>query len=359
MRRTSATVRLGDIASNYQLACERAPSSRNIAVVKANAYGHGMLAVARHLQDRVPAFAVAFLDEAIRLRDAGIDKPVLILQGVNSTADLGEVAARGFWLLLNHQEQVERVLSAKLPVPIRVWLKMDTGMHRLGFAPEAIDTVYENLSASPNVHQDVVLCTHLACADDTQDPMTLEQLKVFRTFSGKYRLAASIANSAGILFWPQSHAEWNRPGYMLYGLNPDGSFDSDADGLRAAMTMNAEIIAIKHLQLGDAVGYGRAWVAGKPSKIGTIAIGYGDGYPRHAPSGTPVWVNGQRVPLAGRVSMDLISVDLTACENVKIGDSVELWGQNLSVNEVASAAGTIGYEILAGLTGRVSLRYQS
>jgi alanine racemase len=358
MRRTSATVRLGDIASNYQLACERAPSSRNIAVIKANAYGHGMVEVARHLKDTVPAFAVAFIDEAVKLRDAGIDKPILILQGVNASTDLNEVSAGNFWLLLNHQEQVDRLIAAKLAGPIGVWLKMDTGMHRLGFAPEVIDTVYDALCASPNIRQGVVLCTHFACADDPQHPMTREQIKVFRACSGKYKLASSLANSAGILFWPDSHAEWNRPGYMLYGLCPSGAFDEAVHGLQPAMTMNSEIISIRNLVPGDAVGYGCDWVARKNSRIGTVAIGYGDGYPRHAPAGTPVWIKGARVPLAGRVSMDLITVDLTGLDYLKIGDPVELWGQNLSVNEVAACAGTIGYELLAGLSGRVPVRYQ-
>jgi len=180
-----------------------------------------------------------------------------------------------------------------------------------------------------------------------------------RSCARKYELGMSIANSAGIISWPETHARWNRPGYMLYGNSPMESYASDSHGLSPAMSMNSEIITIKDIVAGEGIGYGLGWVAKKNTKIGTIAIGYGDGYPRHAPSGTPVLVNGQRVPLLGRVSMDLISVDLSSLEKVEVGDPVELWGQELSVNEVASAAGTIGYEILAGLTGRVPLRYQS
>ncbi|MGB7453519.1 MAG: alanine racemase [Lysobacterales bacterium] len=358
MRPTSATVRLADIDGNCQMANRLAPGSQSIAVIKANAYGHGMVKVAQHLQDLVPAFGVALIEEAVQLRDAGIVKPILIMQGPGRSGELNEAVARGFWLLLHQQQQVDWVLSAKLAGPLMVWLKMDTGMHRLGFAPDAIDPVCAGLRSSPNVQQAPVLCTHLACADDLADPMTRKQVQVVRDSASRNGLELSIANSAGILFWPESHALWNRPGYMLYGLCPTGSPDVGAHGLRPAMTMSSEIIAIRNLAAGEGVGYGHDWVAKRPSRIATIAIGYGDGYPRHAPSGTPVLVNGKRVPLAGRVSMDAIGVDITGHDRVQFGDPVELWGQNLSVNEVASAAGTIGYELLAGLTGRVPLRYQ-
>ena len=356
MRPTVASVRLDDIAKNYQLACRLAPASQGIAVIKANAYGHGVVEVARKLEAMVPVFAVALMEEAVQLRDAGIVKPILVLQGINHASEVTEAAEKNFWLLLHEQRQFEWVLSAKPASPVWVWLKVDTGMHRLGFAPEALDQLYSDLRKSPNVKQEVVLCTHLASAENLDDPLTREQVRVIRSCAGKHNLPMSIANSAGILNWPESHAQWNRPGYMLYGLCPGGSFALDAHGLHPAMTMSSGIIATRNVKPGEGVGYGHDWVAKRRSIIGTIAIGYGDGYPRHAPNGTPVLVNGRRVPLVGRVSMDAISVDLTGLENVAAGASVELWGQNLSVNEVASAAGTIGYEILAGLTGRVPLK---
>ena len=359
MRPTSATVRLDAIVDNYWLADELAPTSKSIAVIKANAYGHGLLKVAQALEAEVPAFAVAFIDEAVQLRDAGIRKPILVLQGATRAADILDAAANDFWLLLHHQRQIEWILSSGSPDPVKVWLKVDTGMHRLGLAPQALDEICADLVSSQNVQQGMVLCTHLACADDMTNPMTSQQVSSIQSVSTRHGLAMSIANSAGILCWPETHAEWNRPGYMLYGNSPMVPIDGDSRGLKPAMTMNSEIIAIRDVKAGQGVGYGINWVADKHSKIGTIAIGYGDGYPRHAPSGTPVLVNGQRVPLVGRVSMDAISVDLTELEKVNVGDPVELWGQNLSVNEVASTAGTIGYEILAGLTGRVPLRYQN
>jgi len=359
MRPTRATIRLGDIASNYQLASGLAPASRSIAVIKANAYGHGMVEVANRLQDLAPVFAVALMEEALQLRGAGISKPILVLQGISDATEIRNALDNNCWLLLHQQQQIDKLLSASLPAPVNVWLKVDTGMHRLGFSPEKLERLCTDLHASPNVQQNPVLCTHLACADDTENPETHKQVSLIRTCSSQHKLPMSIANSAGILFWPQSHAEWNRPGYMLYGLCPSGAFGSETHGLRPAMTMSSEIIAIRNVKQGEGVGYGHDWVAGRNSTIGTIPIGYGDGYPRHAPSGTPVLVNGRRVALTGRVSMDAISVDLTDLETVAVGDPVELWGQNLSVNEVATFAGTIGYEILAGLTGRVPTFYRT
>jgi len=357
MRPTTATVRLADIVHNYKLACRLAPTSKNIAVIKANAYGHGMLEVALELQPMVPAFAVALIEEAVFLRESGIIRPILILQGVNDAADIHEAAASEFWLLIHRQQQLDELLSSKPVKPLGVWLKLDTGMHRFGLAPEKLGQVCAKLRSSSYIKQDLVLCTHLACADELANPMTVQQVSMARSYSEMYKLGLSIANSAGILHWPETHAEWNRPGYMLYGNCPTGAFDRDSSQLRPAMTMASKIFAIRNLQQGEGVGYGQDWIAKKPSRIGTIPIGYGDGYPRHAPSGTPVLVNGHRVPLVGRVSMDAIAVDLTDLEEAEIDDPVELWGENLCVNEVASAAGTIGYEILAGLTGRAPLVY--
>jgi alanine racemase len=294
----------------------------------------------------------------VQLRDAGIRQPVLILQGVYRTEEVVESAARDFWLMLHHRRQVETLAAANPESSLRVWIKLDTGMHRLGIREDELEGLCARLASMAHVAQRPVLCTHLACADDLENPMTSEQVNQIRLCAWRYQLTLSIANSAGILFWPESHAEWNRPGYMLYGNCPTGAFDGRPAGLTPAMTMNSEIIAVRKLAKGEGVGYGLDWVARQPSKIGTVAIGYGDGYPRHAPSGTPVLVNGLRAPLAGRVSMDAIGVDLTGLENVKVGAPVELWGRNLSVNEVAAASGTIGYEILAGLTGRVPLNYQ-
>jgi alanine racemase len=357
MRPTSAIVRLSAIVENFKTTCRLTPGSQNMAVVKANAYGHGAEEVARALQDEAPAFAVAFFEEAVQLRDAGITRPILILQGTLGDEDVGEAAARDFWLMLNNQPQIDQVLSAKPTRPVRAWLKVETGMHRLGLEPEKAESACEALSSSGNIQPGLVLCTQLACADDLASPVTQQQVSRLSSFAAKHKLLLSIANSAAIMAWPESHAQWNRPGYMLYGNSPFAMAQRNNEGLLPAMTLASEIMAIREVAAGDGVGYGLDWVAQKQSRVGIISIGYGDGYPRHAPAGTPVLVNGARVPLAGRVSMDMISVDLTNHPEARIGDSVELWGKNLSVNEVASSAGTIGYDLLAGLTRRLPLVY--
>jgi alanine racemase len=357
MRATQAIVRLSAITNNLEVAKRLAPASKIMAVIKANAYGHGALEVARKLEEAVEAYAVAYFDEAVQLRDAGIRLPILVLQGTTADADVNEAAAKDFWLMLHNQQQVERVLRSNTTRPVGAWVKVDTGMNRLGLTMAELDGALVALSASDNVRSDLVLCSHLACADDLNDPMTGKQLMKLRTQAAKYKLPCSIANSAAILSWPETHADWNRPGYMLYGNNPLVSSGGDTYGLKPAMSMTSRIISIRQLKTGEGTGYGRNWIARKDSKLGIISIGYSDGYPRNAPNGTPVLVNGQRVPLAGRVSMDMIAVDLSALEQVEIGDPVELWGENLSVDEVAACAGTIGYEILAGLTGRIPINY--
>lgn len=358
MRPTKATVRLDALRQNLETAARLAPGARNLAVVKANAYGHGAVEVARALEPRVPALAVAVIDEAVQLREAGIGCPIMVLQGPTGREDVREAAARDYWLMLHDQGQVSAVLEARLEQPVTAWLKVDTGMHRLGMEIAEAPAACQALSDSGSVRAPVVLCTHLACADEPDHPATRRQLTRFRAFAEGFELPGSIANSAGIMFWPESHAEWNRPGYMLYGNSPSTRFEGTPASLTPVMTLSSGISAVRRLARGEGVGYGQRWVAERPSVVGTIPIGYGDGYPRHAPSGTPVLVRGRRAPLAGTVSMDIITVDLTDLGQARVGDPVELWGENLSVNEVASSAGTIGYELLAGLTARVPRVYR-
>jgi len=354
-RKTEALIDLEAIRANYALACGLAPDSKSIAVIKADAYGHGMLRVAEALQEVAPAFAVAFLDEALELRKAGISTPLVVLEGVNSTDAIETAVANSLSLVVHSEEQVSLMKQARLSAPVSVWLKVDTGMHRLGLPPAQLATVLERLR---DCACDIsVICTHLASADDTTSDVTRQQLEIFEACASSLGLPLSIANSAGILAWPESHADWNRPGYMLYGDSPMATDIETARGLRPAMTFRSEIIAIREIAVGEAVGYGGRWTATRPSKIGTVACGYADGYPRHAPNGTPTLVNGHIAPLVGTVSMDMITIDLTEHENVVVGDSVELWGTGLPVNTIASAAGTIGYELLTGVTSRVPRKY--
>jgi len=354
-RKTEALIDLDAIRSNYALACNLAPQSKSIAVIKADAYGHGILPVAEALQSVVPAFAVAIIDEALELREAGITVPLLVLEGVNSTDAIDTAVAKGLSLVVHSEEQVSLMQQASLSAPVSIWLKVDTGMHRLGLPPTQLATVLDRLS---DCACDVsVICTHLACADDLASDATREQIDVFHACTSGQGLPLSIANSAGILAWPESHADWNRPGYMLYGDSPMASDTETARDLQPAMTLRSEIIAIREIGAGAAVGYGARWQAPRPSKIATVACGYADGYPRHAPNGTPTLVNGQVAPLVGTVSMDMITVDLTDHTNVAVGDSVELWGRDVAVSDVAKRSGTIGYELLTSVTPRVPRIY--
>lgn len=356
-RKTEALIDLDAIRENYALACALAPKSKNIAVIKANAYGHGLVAVAKALQAEAPAFAVAVLEEALELRHAGISVPLLILEGVSSVAQIELAAAKELSLVVHSEEQVSLLQRANPSAPVSIWLKVDTGMHRLGVRPSQVEILLGGLQDC--ACEVAVICTHLACADDLSSDVTNTQLAAFAACSSDLDIAKSIANSAGILAWPQSHADWNRPGYLLYGVSPLADDLESARGLKPAMSVRSEIISIREVAAGDVVGYGGRWQAARPSVIGTVAIGYADGYPRHAAAGTPTVINGRVAPLVGAVSMDLITVDLTEHENVAVGDSVELWGNSISVNEVAALSDTIGYELLTAVSARVPRRYSN
>jgi len=352
-RKTEAHIDLDTIRANFALASSLAPRSKTLPVIKANAYGHGMLRVAEALRDDAPAFAVATIDEALELREAGIGKPLLVLQGVMTQAACKVAASKKLTLVVHSVEQLEVLFAAR--VSLAAWLKVDTGMHRLGLSPGDVADAHRRLNASGIDVQ--VVCTHLACADDLDNDATRSQLARFDAATAGLGLPRSIANSAGVLAWPGSHAEWNRPGYMLYGSSPFARYVESASGLQAAMTLRSEIIAIRAVAQGEPVGYGERWTAERPSIIGTVAIGYADGYPRHAPNGTPTLVNGKLAPLVGTVSMDAITIDLTEHDNAAVGDSVELWGTGIAVNSVAEAAGTIGYQLLTGVSSRVRRIY--
>ena len=352
-RKTVARIDLGAIRQNYALTTTLAPKSKSIAVIKANAYGHGVVQVAKALQDIAPAFAVATIDEALELRSAGIVLPLLVLEGVNGAESLQLAAASDLSLVVHSEEQVRQIAESTVNLPL--WLKVDTGMHRLGFAPKQLQPVLERLRGKS---ENLVVCTHLACADDLSSDATQKQLDIFKACVADIDLPVSISNSAGILAWPASHADWNRPGYMLYGASPVTTEVESAEALRPAMTLQSEIIAISSVQTGESVGYGARWTASQPTIVGTVAAGYGDGYPRHAPNGTPTRVNGQIAPLVGTVSMDMLTIDLTAHETAAVGDTVELWGQSIAINDVAKRSTTIGYELMTGVTARVPRLYQ-
>lgn len=339
------------LRNNLAVVRRHAPGCRVWAVVKADAYGHGLLPVAASLTD-ADGLAVARVEEGVRLREAGVRLPILALEGA-IFADEVEAAGRHRLELTLHQEgQVALLEQAHPPHPIKVWIKADTGMHRLGLAPEAVPALIERLARCPRVAAGPGLMTHLANADDPSDGLTRRQCADLRALAPPGALL-SIGNSAGILAFPAARTDWVRPGIMLYGGSPLAGQGAAELGLRPVMALMTRLIAIKPLRAGDPVGYGGSWRCPQDMPVGVAAVGYGDGYPRHAPSGTPVLIGGRRAPVVGRVSMDLISIDLRPVPEARVGDPVTLWGDGLPVDEIATLAGTISYELLCRVTPRV------
>ena len=351
-RATGALIDLGALRHNLRRVRELAPRSRVMAVIKANAYGHGLAIAAQALAD-ADAFAVASIEEAQSVRRAGLSNPIVLLEGVFSEQELEEAAQWDCELVVHDGYQLKLIEDSGLKDQLGVWLKVDTGMNRLGFAPAAVQDAWKRLAKAKAVKQPLRLMTHFACADEVSNPKTLAQLEAFAAATAGLKAERSIANSAGILAWPQSHADWVRPGSMLYGASPFPSKTGADDGLKPVMTMETALIAVKTLKKGESVGYGGAFVAPEDMTLGIAAIGYGDGYPRHAPSGTPMLVKGQRVPIVGRVAMDMIALDLRGLRSPAVGDPVVAWGPALPVEEIARAAGTIPLELLCGVTQRV------
>lgn len=339
------------LAHNLRRVHDYAPDAKVWAVIKANGYGHGADVVAQALQ-AADGFAVSSLDEAIALRTEGFTKPILLLSGVTQVEHWQQATDLQLHCVVHCQTQVEQLKSLSLSGPLSVWLKIDTGMHRLGLLPQNVESVASVLSALPGLSV-VGALTHMASADVAeQDADTRQQFDLFSQYSPKH-LQSSIGNSATILRHPDFCGDWVRPGIMLYGASPTSETCAADFGLKPAMTFEAPVIAVRDVAVGESVGYGRRWQAERPARIATLAAGYGDGYPRHAPDGTPVWLAGRRVPIAGRVSMDLITVDVSGLDSVEVGDMAQLWGPELPVDEVAAQIGTIGYELLTRLSLRV------
>ena len=343
-------------AHNLQKVRECAPHAKVMAVIKANAYGHGALRIAEALQT-VDGFAVARVDEGVRLRNAGIQQRIAVLEGFTCEEELEQLLAHELDAVLHSFTQLAIFEARTEHEKIAVWLKLDTGMNRLGFKPAEFQAVYQRVTRCSVIKQPINLMTHLANADNRQDAMTLKQLALFNDTLNSLGLSPhnerSIANSAGILAWQQALSDWVRPGIMLYGISPFAETTGAELGLKPIMSLHSRLIAVKPISKGDTVGYGGSWLCEQDTMLGVVAIGYADGYPRYARVGTPVLVNGQRVPLIGRVSMDMITVDLGAQSNAKAGDAVTLWGDDLPVEEIALCANTIPYTLVCGVTQRV------
>jgi alanine racemase len=354
----SATIDTGALRHNLQVIRRLAPKSRVMAVIKANAYGHGLVAVAWALEAVADAFAVARIGEALALREAGIKTPIVLLEGVFDSEQLAAAAAGDFELVVHMQQQIELLLAAPSDARFKVWLKLDCGMNRLGFKAEEYAAVHAALSKASALKAPVNLITHLACADMPELPATAEHLTVFDAATRSLAGERSVVSSAALIRFPDSQADWVRPGLLLYGVSPfRGSTGAD-HGVRPVMTLRSQIIAIKNLAVGDRVGYGGDWTATRPTRLAIASVGYGDGYPRSACSGTPVLVNGERAALAGRISMDMIAIDTTDVQREpKVGDPVVLWGEGLAIEEVAIWAETVPYTLLCGINQRVAVRF--
>jgi len=348
----TATIDLSALRHNLRRVYSAAPGCRVAVALKANAYGHGLLRTARALA-AADAFAVARCDEALALREAGVRHPILVLEGFLQPEEVALCQQYELQATIHHESQLRMLELATLERPLSIWLKIDSGMHRLGFAPNRVPDALERLAACSNAAPHPRLMSHLARADDREDDYTRQQLDTFKAVTQGRMAERSLANSGGILGWPETHFDWVRPGIMLYGCSPFQQGDGAEQGLHPVMTLTSRLIAIQHYAAGEPVGYGGSWRCPQASRIGVVAIGYGDGYPRHAPSGTPVLVNGQRAALVGRVSMDMITVDLTALPHAQISDPVVLWGNGLPVEEVAQQAGSITYELFCKVTPRV------
>ncbi|WP_137886467.1 alanine racemase [Pseudomonas sp. 2FE] len=359
MRPARALIDLDALRHNYQLA-RTVSGAKALAVVKADAYGHGAVRCAKALEAEVEGFAVACIEEALELRDAAIGKPILLLEGFFEAEELALIDQHDLWCVVHSTWQIEAIERAQLGRPLTVWLKLDSGMHRVGLHPADYQAAYRRLQASGKVGK-IVLMSHFARADELDCGRSAEQVAVFEQARAGLEGEVSLRNSPAVLGWPQlvpqqQPSDWVRPGIMLYGATPFEQEQALAARLQPVMTLESKVIGVRELPAGEPIGYGARFITERPTRVGVVAMGYADGYPRHAPTGTPVLIDGQPSRLIGRVSMDMLTVDLTDLPQAGLGSRVELWGKNVLASDVAALAGTIPYQLFCNLR-RVPLVY--
>ncbi|MCD5992123.1 alanine racemase [Pseudomonas sp. CDFA 602] len=347
MRPARALIDLQALRHNFQLARE-STGAKALAVIKADAYGHGAVRVAQALEAQTDGFAVACIEEALELRAAGINAPILLLEGFFEADELALIAEHDFWFVVHSMWQLEALEKAAMAKPVTVWLKLDTGMHRVGLHPQDYRIAYQRLLATGKVTK-VVLMSHFARADELDSAASTEQVAVFNAARQGLNAETSLKNSPAVLGWPNIASDWVRPGIMLYGATPFDQSQPLADRLQPVMTLESKIISVRELGVNEPVGYGARFITDRPARIGVVALGYADGYPRHAPTGTPVCIDGAPGRLLGRVSMDMLCVDLTDLPNAGLGSRVELWGKNVLASDVAAHADTIPYQLFCNL----------
>lgn len=356
MKAATAHINLEALAHNLACIKQQAPDSKIMAVVKANGYGHGLRHIAKNAKG-ADAFGVARIEEALQLRASGVVKPILLLEGFYSPNDLPVLVTNNIQTVVHCYEQLEALEQAELEGPVVAWLKVDSGMHRLGVREEQYQEFVERLHRCDNVAKPLRYMSHFGCADELENPMTKQQIELFLSLTEGCNGERSMAASAGLLEWLPSQLDWVRPGIIMYGVSPFGDKTAAEMGFKPVMTLKSHLIAVRDVKKGESVGYGATWTSERDTKVGVIAIGYGDGYPRTAPNGTPVLVNGRKVPIAGRVSMDMLTVDLGPEASDRVGDEAILWGEDLPSEEVADHIGTIAYELVTKLTSRVEMSY--
>ncbi len=356
MRPAYTTVDAVALKHNLNVVKAFAPKAEVVAMVKANAYGHGVKPVCQALQDKVSYFGVACLEEAVTLRECGFTTPILLIEGFFSKEELDIIAKLNMAIVIHNQWQLSTLLAYPSDKKFDVWLKFDTGMNRLGFSDKEVGLAFAKLSSSPVIQQPIKCMTHFACADELDNEFTLIQLKRFFRLANQFKAPVSLANSAGILAWPDSHGDYVRPGILLYGASPIANKSAASFNLHPVMSLYAHVIAIRQCEKGDSVGYGAIWRSDKKARIACVACGYGDGYPRHLSKDAYVLLNGEPCPIVGRISMDTLSIDVTHMQNVKLNDRVTLWGKGLPAEQVAKWADTISYELLCRAPLRVNLK---
>ncbi len=352
-RPAKITISLAALRHNYQQVKILAPYARVLAMVKSNGYGHGITRIAEGLASEADAFGVACIEEGMILRNAGIKNPIVLMEGLFESSELNLVKQHDFTLVVHHVEQIEMLENNKVSMPFSIWLKIDTGMHRLGFHPSEVPSIYARLMACDAVKKPIGLMTHFAESDSSERAQTLKQIEIFDSTTLALVGPRSLANSAGIIAWPSAHGDWVRPGIMLYGVSPFSGHRGVEHHLQPVMSFSSKLIAIHQIAKDERVGYGGTWTSPEDMLIGVVGMGYGDGYPWRAKSGIPVLVNGRPCPLVGRVAMDMLTVDLRTQPDAKVGDPVVLWGPGLPVEIIAEHSGTSPYELLTRITQRV------
>ncbi len=358
-RKTLCTLSTANLLHNLEVLRSKTPRAKIMAMVKANAYGHGIRSVSQRLNDYIDALGVASIDEAMALRQAKVDAPITLIEGVFAPEELTLASQQGFSVVFHSDHQIHWLKQTTPPLKLHAWLKINTGMGRLGFSPEKAAEAMETLAGMAAINGPVGIMSHFACADEPEQPMNKYQIETFRRFAEKYPGEKSLCNSAGLFAFPDVHYDWVRPGLALYGASPLANCSAKSLGLKPVMTFQTEIIAIQKFRRGDDIGYGASYKCPEDMLVGIAAVGYGDGYPRLVQDHAFVLIDKEPCPIIGRVAMDMAAIDLRSCPNIAVGDKVTLWGDGLPVENLADASDRVSYDLLTGVQNRVKFVWKA